>query len=146
MADPPRVVVDGLATFQKNLKRFDAGLLKEFRKEMKDDVVRPVLHEAMANASWSARIPRSLGMTVTNKAVGIKIRDKYAPHGSILERGNKDSRPGTTTFRHPVFGNRSYWVVQPTRPFLWPAVQAALPRVRGQVDDMCRKYARRAGF
>jgi hypothetical protein len=80
-----------------------------------------VRSSAAQNASWSSRIPASLGVKVRfagrTQGVAIVADAVAAPHARPYE-----GVTGSGEFRHPVFGHETVWVAQGTRPFLRPAV------------------------
>lgn len=115
-------------------------LRRELRPRLRQagDLIRS---EAQANAAWSSRIPGAIRMTVSfaSKTGGIRIYvdSKKAPHARPYEGAGRGGT-SASSFRHPVFGNRNNWVAQPTRPFLFPAVRKAGPKVRSLVEDAVR--------
>ncbi len=107
--------------------------------------------------------------------VTLQVDAKKAPHARGLELGNADTfsehtlsagggdykkrgmtrrqaiaaarRTGATAgraLRHPVFGKG--WAVMPTRPFFFPAAEAAGPDVTRRMEDALDQIARDAGF
>lgn len=116
--------------------------------------MRPVLRQvgqraagqARTNASWSSRIPRSIGVRVAfaGKRAGVTIvaRRAIAPHARAYEgisaRGD--------TFRHPVFGERDVWVAQRVRPFLAPAVSDNAQTLAAEAQGALEAALTAAGF
>lgn len=82
-------------------------------------------------ASWSTRIPGAIGMRVSfaRASVELRVNSKRAPHARPYEGMGS---PGT--FRHPVYGHRTVWVSQATRPFFFPAVQGKRQKIRDAVE------------
>lgn len=82
----------------------------------------------------------------TNVADSIKVRisgissvrvvagGSTLPIAGLLEVGNAKSR-STTSFRHPVFGNRDVWVDQAMHPYLAPALHAKEDQIQILVED-----------
>lgn len=73
--------------------------------------------------------------------VFLRVNAARAPHARPYE-----GMTGRNPFRHPVFGDRSVWVAERTRPFLVPAVQETRPEVMGAAVDAIRDAARAGGF
>lgn len=113
------VDVVGLRELQRALKRFAPGVHKSFRKRLRE-IAKVVAADARGRASWSHRIPGAIQPFVTMKAAGVRVRAAKAQHGPLYEGGDQQR----ATFRHPLFGDRSHWYTQRTRPFLHPAVEA----------------------
>lgn len=109
---------------------------------------RMVVVDAVANASWSTRIPGSIRMTtsfrVDREGITITAGNKTTPHArpfeDIRQRGS---------FRHPVHADQNRftrkgwtWVSQPARPFLFPAAlaneAAATATIRTALDEAGR--------
>ncbi len=84
---------------------------------------QPIAADARSRASWSTRIPRSIGIrtsfTGARPGLYIRARASIAPHARPFENLGDEG-----TFRHPVFGDRDRWVTQRARPFLFPAARA----------------------
>lgn len=114
------VKIEGLSKVMRSLKRLAPEIHKDLRVRFRD-VAKEVAQTAKSNASWSKRIPGAIGVTVSNKGVGVRVSKKKAPHGPLYERGNKGSR--SSSLRHPLFGNKAFWFSEPIRPFLRPAVE-----------------------
>lgn len=111
-------------------------LLKEFRA-----LVKVVQVDARARASWSSRIPGAIGTTATRKGAGLTVKARGAPHARPYE-----GLGGRSSWRHPVFGNRSVWVSQGTRPYLMPAVDAHVDEANEKAHDAVERAARKVGF
>lgn len=142
-ATDPAVEIRQLA---KDLGKFPAELRKALRPALKA-AAEPIATDARGRASWSTRIPRaiSVGVRVQRRdpAVYLRVRSSVAPHGRPLEgiRGNE-------TFRHPLFGRRGKgeWMVQATRPYLAPALEAATESTVLKVAETVDAVARELGF
>lgn len=132
---------DGLITILR-------AVPKELRKEVRRGLHkagRIVRDDARRRASWSSRIPRSLGVRTafSGKRTGVRVvaDAKKAPHARPFE-----GIGGNSSFRHPVFGNREKWVEQRTRPFLAPAMEANKGKARDEIRAAVDAALRRAGF
>jgi hypothetical protein len=139
MAD--KIVIDGYSQLLRGLKKLAPEVDKNLRKELRG-LAAGVASDAKANASWSDRIPPAIGVSVTNKGVGVRVARKRAPHGSLFERGSRGNRGA---IRHPVFGSDT-WVSQPTRPFLQPAVDSRRDDLLRDAEAALRKAVRQAGL
>lgn len=131
----------------RRLLRDMGSIPNDLRKRLRTPMRRaaqPILADARARASWSSRIPRSLGLRTnfTRKHAGVSIvaRRSIAPHARPYE-----GITGNTYFRHPV-GGRDVWVQQSTRPFLQPAVDMHARSVVRAVDQVVNQVAKEAGF
>lgn len=113
---------------------------REIRPALKD-VAEPMVAAARANASWSTRIPKAIRLSVLKRGVEIRVSKKRAPHARPYE-----GIGGNDQFRHPVFGDRSRWVSQKTRPFLDPAVKAHRSKIRPRLFQVVEEAARRHGY
>lgn len=120
----------------KLLRKAAPKVRKQMMKAVKDGVKQSVVPGAQRNASWSSRIPKSIGVSVTAREVKVRTRPAKAPHAGIMEFGG----------RHPVFGNRAVWVNQPARPFLGPAVEQHKGTITKLVAKETDKAMKSAGF
>lgn len=130
MPATPNVAISGSLdpvswrNLQRDLKALAPEAHKQLQGEIKD-VAGNIVQAAKANASWSTRIPGSIGLSVTSTRVGVKANRRKAPHARAFEGiGNQGVFGTKTWFRHPVFGRRGTWVNQQTRPFMAPAIRA----------------------
>lgn len=110
------------------------GVPKESQRAVRKAILsstRGIRDDMARRASWSTRIPGSIGMRVSfaRASVDIKVDRKKAPHARPYEGLGS---PGT--FRHPVYGNREKWVSQATRPFFFPAVWGRRKQIRDAVE------------
>jgi hypothetical protein len=112
-------------------------------------LVRPmgqdVLREATANAAaFSRRIPGSLSLQIrlAGARPGIVIRASLAvaPHARAFEGLVED------VWKHPLFGDRDWWFAQQARPYMQPAVLAAIPRAQAELTAAINEIHRRAGL
>lgn len=134
-------------TFSMQLRR-TGDLLREISTEVRREIrpaikkaAEPIVRDAKKNASWSSRIPKAIRVSVLKRGVEIRVSAKKAPHARVLE-----GITGNRTFRHPLFGNRERWFDQKTRPFLTPAVEKHLPKVRAAVIRIVDEAAVRHGY
>jgi hypothetical protein len=104
-----------------------------------------VQREAQTNASWSSRIPATIKVVTSfrqdREGVTVRAGGPSAPHARPYEglsaRGS--------TYRHPVYGN-DWWVAAPTRPFLFPAAEAAEGAVTDAIRTALDEAASSLGF
>ncbi|WP_405149435.1 HK97 gp10 family phage protein [Sphaerisporangium sp. NBC_01403] len=128
----------------KDLGKIPAELRKELRPELKK-AAEPIATDARGRASWSARIPRAIAVSMhLNKrdpGVSIRVRASMAPHGRAYE-----GITGASHFVHPVHGHRDRTVSEETRPYVAPAVDAATDEVVDAVAQTVDRVAREQGF
>lgn len=132
-----------VARLVASLDQVPPELRASVRRAMKP-IGEQVVNEARGNAGWSSRIPGSISLRVSfarNPGVSIFAGRGKAPHGRPFEgiRGN-------ASFRHPVFGNRSVWVAQATRPFLRPALDGRRPQIALQLNEAVMAAVARSGL
>lgn len=116
----------------------------DMRRELRPEFLRagqPILADARGRAGWSTRIPAALRLRVgkSRKRPGVQfvVSAARAPHGRLFEFG---------PFRHPVFGNREWWVTQEGRPFLMPAIRAGRDEFVRAANRAVETAARRRGW
>ena len=139
--------IDDVRGMINHLRAIDKDAIKELNRTFKATAA-PVVAEAKSRAAYSTRIPGAISLranTANRKRPGVVIRVSAAkaPHGRLLEgmaRGHKDR------IRHPVFGNRTTWVNQPTRPYLRPAIKGAHPKFLAATGEAVRAAAKKNGF
>ncbi len=134
---------DPLADFRQATRDLRA-MPTEIRREIRPGIrkaVQPIVSDARGRASWSSRIPGAIRVALLKRGVEIKVSRKRAPHARPYENRG---RPGI--FRHPMFGDRDWWVAQRARPFLWPAVRAHIDEVQKAITDVVERVARKHGF
>lgn len=129
-----------------DLRKIGDGVGRNLGKEFKRAAV-PVAQQAAANASWSSRIPGAISVGVSSSrrypGAQIKVAKGPAPHARLYEFG---SGRRSSSFRHPVHGNREIWVEQQTRPFIRPAVRAKGEGFIKACDRAVDETARAHGF
>jgi hypothetical protein len=113
-----------LADLAKQLKAVDAEARKALPKRLRE-AAKPVADEAnRLKPSKQIKIGTRVKLAGRNGA-SVKVigtSPKNPALAGLLEAGNSGSRD-TTSFRHPVFGDKDVWVNQPTKPYLFPAGQ-----------------------
>ncbi|TDB88353.1 HK97 gp10 family phage protein [Actinomadura sp. KC216] len=120
---------------------------RELRVQMRPALQRAgrdLLRQAQLNASWSSRIPSATRLSVRfsrDPAVDVRTDGRRAPHATHYEN---EGKPGT--FKHPLFGNRSYWYSQRARPYLGPAFDAKADDAFAAMADAVDRVTRDAGF
>lgn len=136
-----QVVIDPGEWFRlkQELDRFDPALAKALRKRIRNagmvaaDAVKATLALSSPGggpdegASRAALIAATrVSVSFGKKAAGAKIvtgSNRLPPeHKGLLNVYNKK------TFRHPVFGDKTNWVVQQGRPYFGSVIQEALDR------------------
>lgn len=101
---------------QRQLRATAPAVRKALNRDLRGYAL-VVAGQAKRNASWSAQIPKSIGVTVTSRYAAVRVRGTLGP---LYERGGKGR--GSTEWRHPLFGDRDHWYTQHARPFLAPAI------------------------
>ncbi|HEX4816702.1 MAG TPA: HK97 gp10 family phage protein [Nonomuraea sp.] len=135
---------EAIRLLHKDLGTIEPEVRKKLRPALKA-AAEPIVANAKVRASYSARIPRAITLSVRfskrDPGVSMRVRRAVAPHGRALEgiRGN-------TTFRHPVHGHRDRWVVQPTRSYLAPAAEAGMDGALAATVAVVDQVARDLGF
>lgn len=133
-----------IRALQKDLGKIEPELRKALRPALKT-AAEPIVSDAKGRASWSARIPRAITLSIRlaqrDPGVSIRVRRAVAPHGRPLE-----GITGNATFRHPVHGHRDRWVAQETRPYLAPAVEAGVDGALAATVTAVDQTARDLGF
>lgn len=102
---------------QLRLKGVAPAVQKALNRDLRA-YAKVVATAAKANASFSKKIPPTIGVTATAKFAGIRVKGQPGP---LFERGSQGN-PGE--IRHPLFGNYDFWYSQPTHPFVAPAIHA----------------------
>lgn len=141
MTDPS---VSPLAQIAKDMRALPEETRKALRPKLRK-AGQMVQREAQVNASWSSRIPGTIKVVTSFRAdregVTVRAGGATAPHARPYEglsaRGS--------TFRHPVYGN-DWWVASPTRPFLFPAAEAAEGAVTEAMRTALDEAAASLGF
>jgi hypothetical protein len=82
----------------------------------------------------SKTVGPSIRVRVSKTKISVVAGGENVPMAGLLELGNKGrgksqaaSRRGS--FRHPVFGDRSVWVNQPTHSYLLPAAEKNIRKI-----------------
>jgi len=85
------------------------------------------------SSEHSQTIPPSIKVRRRVATVAVQAGNADVPLAVLYEKGNKGSNPSSTTFRHPVFGNKNNWVTENRYPFLRPAAEKTMPEVEALV-------------
>lgn len=148
---PPLSYVERVRT-KNDLADLIADLGGKMPKEIKAQI-RPLLRKTgqgallavRGNAAWSTKIPRAtrLQISLAGKRPGVAIvtQRTKAEGARPLEHQGKPGR-----VRHPLFGNRKKWVVQPARPFMTQEAPKWQAEVRKGIGDAIDQVARRNEF
>lgn len=110
-----------LEGFAKALRRGSREFNRNLSKELRVAGER-VAVSARAEAG-SEKIAGSIKVLRRGYNLAITAGGKGVPEAALRERGNKDSSPSQSTFKHRVFGH-DVWVTQDKHPFLLPAWEA----------------------
>lgn len=127
------------ARLKSDLDRFDRGLALSLRRRIKNagmvaaNRVRKELSLSSPDGGVDSGEGREALIRATRVSVSFGVRmagarivtsDRLLPddHKGLLKVYNLDS------FRHPVFGDRSDWVVQKGRPYFGRTIRQALDR------------------
>lgn len=126
------------------LGRVPNELRRELRPAIRDGAEH-IIRDMQGRADWSTRIPSAIKMSVLFSSLGsgggakIRVDRNLAPHARPFEGAS--SRGGF--FRHPVFGDRTTWVSQSTRPFFFPAIKAGRAQLQKNIADAVRASLRK---
>jgi hypothetical protein len=143
------IEVDGTSfrDLQRELREMAPDVRKRLNEGLKDILLRRVIPDARGNASWSSRIPGAIQPQVTMSRIAAIVRPANAPHARPFEGISKgEFGRSRASFRHPVFGNRNFWVEQRTRPFLVPAFDANRKAAADEAVKAIDDAARQVGF
>ena len=88
---------------------------------------------AKALASWSRKIPPSIGVAVAGNVATISAD---APN----------ARPAELRLSHPLFGDRHHWYGPPGEPFLAPAADARSDAAMARYAQKIDRLAHAAGY
>lgn len=114
---------------------------RELRPALREGA-QPMLMAARRNASWSTRIPPATkiatALNLGGSGVTISVDTNAAPHAPLYE--------GPQSFRHPRWGDKSWWYTQRARPFFAPALAAHEDDVVDAVARAVMDVAERNGF
>ena len=116
-----------LAGFAKALRKGSRELNKNLSSELRQ--AGEVVAMRGRELAGSDRIAGSIHVVRKGYNVAITAGGKDAPEAALREAGNPGASPTKSTFKHPVFGNRSVWVEQAKHPFLMPAFLASREKV-----------------
>lgn len=105
--------------------------------------MRPVADQVRANYrdGGYAKAAKAVRVTQTYGSRGASVRIR-------VDRRRAEYAATGATFRHPVFGDRSNWVSQPTvhEPFDRAVEGAAKQQAVRAIDAVAKTIERRAGF
>ena len=119
-----KVNTDGLGQLAKFLKAAADGTDKRLKLGLKN-AGSIAANKAKGNASWSTKLPGSVKVSVSQRAVAITAGGRNAPEAISYEVHGK----------HPVWSkNRKRWNKTPLkRPFMKPAATQTAPQVAGAI-------------
>ncbi|MCU1617192.1 MAG: hypothetical protein JWO98_4732 [Frankiales bacterium] len=128
----------------RELNKMPAATRRQLRRTFQA-AGQPMLADAQSRAGWSTRIPGAIRVSTTVSAdrmsVQLRVSSASAPHARPYE-----GLGGGGFFRHPVYGRRTAWVSQATRPYALPAVKAASDKLVPELTDAYEAAARECGF
>ena len=95
-----------------------------------------VAEQAMENISpYATSVADSIKVRMSGLAsVRVVSGGNGLDIAGLMELGNKGSK-GSSTFRHPVFGNSNVGISQPTHPYLAPALASKADEVEILIED-----------
>jgi beta-phosphoglucomutase-like phosphatase (HAD superfamily) len=135
---------DELRRFVRSFEKFPTDLRTELRRPLRAAGER-AQRQARLNAAWSSRIPGAIRLRVSfatkRPGVLLEVDKRRAPHGRVFEHLGREGY-----FRHPVFGRRSRWVRQRSRPFLFRAARAEMERMDTDIAAAVQVAAIKHGF
>ena len=80
--------------------------------------------------------------TARHPSVSVFINPRKMPDGKKAMPEYYEGSPPYTRLRHPLFGNRDYWYLQPPHPYFTDEVRDAELRAAKAVDTVINKTAR----
>jgi len=108
-----------LKVLAKHLREVDRKASRNLRRAERA-VGEVIAVEARKRASeHSTSIPPTIKVRVAGGTIEVRAGTEDQPLARLFEVGNEGR--GKSTFRHPVFGDKSNWVEQPMHPFLYRA-------------------------
>lgn len=135
--------VTTISALRKDFRRIPAELRNQLRPALRA-AGQEILRTAALNSMWSSRIPAALELRVSfsgrRSGVFIRVDKAKAPHARPFEGILAD------TWRHPIFGNRTVWVEQASRPFLLLAVEENAQSTSLMIADAIDKAMTKTGF
>ncbi len=87
-----------------------------------------VADDAKRRAAWSTRIPATVKVSSTQKAIKLRAGGAKAPHADVYEFGG----------RHPLFGDRSRWYPVDARKYMADARDANIDKL---ANDLLKAVA-----
>lgn len=119
--------------FARALRAAQRDLYKDVQAELRA-IGQIVADEGKALVEpYSETIPPTIKVRLSYATVSVIAGGSSVAIAGLYELGNKGKGGSrSSTFRHPVFGDRSNWVEQPRHPFLAPALANKLPEVESR--------------
>jgi hypothetical protein len=116
------VDLTGFRDFARDLRKAEPVLAAGLKAKLR--AVGMIVAERAKDLSGAASrtIAPSIKVRVSAATVSVVAGGNGIPLAGLMEMGNK-GQDGASSFRHPVFGNKTAWVEQPTHPYLFPAVE-----------------------
>jgi hypothetical protein len=124
------VDVTSFNRFAKALKSAEPILAKELRVQFAAAGAEVASEARTIVSEYSEEIPPTIKVRMSSLTVKVVAGNNNLPLAGLFELGNKGNRrAGATSFRHPVFGDTTNWVAQPTHPFLTPAIESKADKI-----------------
>jgi hypothetical protein len=140
-AGPDTITVVGLADLRRRLRKFDKQMDKDLRLALREPVVRARARAKQRAGRYnkSGLLQRSIGMVVTQKHLGIRIRSAKVPYAKAQEWGTS----GKSTSKVKPKGTP---IKIPRRENLWGAMVEYRSTMVRVVDEATEEAIRKAGF
>lgn len=122
--NPLHIGTDDFLAFAKALREAEPLVARELRTRLRA-AGEVVAAQARTNAAeFSRSIPASVKVRIQRNDVIVEGGVGGVVIAGLFEVG--DNSPGSSSWRHPVFGDTNVWVEQDTHPWLQPAVDSNL--------------------
>ncbi len=136
---------EGFAPVVKAIKKWDKEVRTELRKELRASGEMIASGSRLLASAHSKEIASTIkvrtGIQSRQATVEIRAGSQEVPEAGLFELGNKKSKPGARTFRHPVFARKgshgakdAQWVNQEMHPFLAPIIKLRQAAVTKRVE------------
>jgi hypothetical protein len=146
------VDAEQLRSLARDLREVGKEAVKEMRIALRQ-AAEPIKEQARTNAAeYSRSVARSITVETpaNNTKAGVfisasrrKMKAGHEPFPALLELGSKG---GSGVIRHPVFGNTSTWVNQPTHPYLARALASHQNRVYDAIAEAIDRLTAKHGL
>jgi hypothetical protein len=132
--DTVRLNTKEVSSFLRALKKAEPDIRKHLRERLR--LVGAVVAEDAKSRvrPYSSSIPETIKVRVSGMNVSVVAGGGDNAIAGLFELGNQggsssSAATGRGVFRHPVFGDRDWWVDQPMHPYLSVALASHISEV-----------------